>query len=70
MPKSYTFCGLLLPGALLKPSFWEQPRDKQIHSDEDYWLLPDDGFPDRGFPDVKVITGQVGPIEMDNNTKI
>ncbi|KAI0218291.1 hypothetical protein LSAT2_029996, partial [Lamellibrachia satsuma] len=59
-----------LAGALLKPSFWEQPRGKQIHSDEDYWLLPDHGFPEDFAVDVKVVSGISGPIEVTSNTKV
>ena len=27
-------------------SVWDEPRDHQLFDDSDYWLLPDEGFPE------------------------
>ncbi len=33
-------------GLLLRLPFWNRPSGEQIHDDEEFWEIPDDGFPE------------------------
>ncbi|KAI0242303.1 hypothetical protein LSAT2_014138 [Lamellibrachia satsuma] len=36
----------IVTGKLMELSVWDEPRDHQLFDDSDYWLLPDEGFPE------------------------
>ncbi len=33
-------------GLILRLPFWNRPHGEQIYDDEDFWEIPDDGFPE------------------------
>ena len=53
----------LSAGKLMQLSLWDEPKDHQLFDDSDYWLLPDDGF-----PEGKMVNEIVDGIHIDSIT--
>ncbi|KAK2179724.1 hypothetical protein NP493_476g04051 [Ridgeia piscesae] len=53
----------IVTGKLMQLSLWDEPKDHQLFDDSDYWLLPDEGF-----PEGKMVNEIVDGIHIDSIT--